>query len=91
MQFEFDETKRLENIHKHGIDFKRIQDVFAGRVDYGRSDRSGETRWLTLVEINLTVIAVVYTMRGDVTRIISARKARDYERRAYRDLLGPVE
>ncbi|WP_223568030.1 BrnT family toxin [Agrobacterium tumefaciens] len=34
------------------------------------------------------MIAIVYTMRGDVCRIISARAARQNERRTYRQLFS---
>ena len=41
MRFEFDANKRIENIGKHGFDFKRIEDVFEEGIEIGRSDRSG--------------------------------------------------
>ncbi|MCM2498321.1 BrnT family toxin [Neorhizobium galegae] len=34
------------------------------------------------------LIAVVYTMRGEVCRIISARTASKHEQRAYRQIFG---
>jgi uncharacterized protein len=49
-----------------------------------RSDRAGEVRWKALGEISGVVIAVVYTLRQERSRIISARRAREYEREAYR-------
>lgn len=89
MKFEFDETKHLSNIEKHGVGFEEATyllldpsrlDCLDNRSDYG------EERWVTLGEMRGRVFAVVYTMRGDVLRIISARKANEREQEKYRSL-----
>jgi uncharacterized DUF497 family protein len=89
--FEFDGAKRLENIRKHGVDFQDIPSVWHLRTEFQSSDRGEESRWIALTELDGVVIGIIYTVRGDAIRIISARKARDYERRAYRDLSGQAE
>lgn len=81
MNIEYDEAKRLANIHKHGIDFKRAIGAFQDPHSFEyRSDHSdGEQRCVLIGEVEGRVIAVVYTIRGEAIRIISARKARKKE------------
>ncbi|WP_244487745.1 BrnT family toxin [Aminobacter sp. DSM 101952] len=50
------------------------------------SNRQGELRVLAICPSSRRIIAVVYTMRGQKCRIISARAARDNEQRTYRFL-----
>jgi uncharacterized protein len=89
VEFEWDEEKRLQNIAKHNIDFFRAALAFNGRpavVNF--SPRIAEERWQTIAEIDGRVITVIWTWRGRRCRIISARKARNAERRAYRQILA---
>ena len=92
MQFEWDEAKRRENIAKHGIDFRDAVTIWDGPVIDPASVRNerGERRPLALgIEADdERIIAVVYTWRDSLRRIISARRARDYERTAYQDRFG---
>ncbi|WP_234811322.1 BrnT family toxin [Xaviernesmea oryzae] len=48
-----------------------------------RSDRNGEVRILAICPDTRRLIAVVYTMRGEKCRIISARAARENEQKLY--------
>ena len=77
--FEWDEDKRLSNIDKHGIDFLRMRRMF----DFP-SDRGGEQRFATTGEIDAKLYTVIWTDRGGSIRLISARRARNAEERAYR-------
>jgi uncharacterized DUF497 family protein len=89
MEFEWDEPKRQSNIEKHEIDFVDIQAIFDGRpILTGPSDRSEESRSLTVGELEGIFYSVIWTWRGDVLRIISARRARDAEIRQYRAVHG---
>ena len=58
---------------------------FLERVDKP-SERNDEIRTLAICPLTDRLIAVVYTMRGDICRIISARAARKNEQRAYRQV-----
>lgn len=88
MDFEWDEGKNEANIAKHGINFEGASRIFDGhtlefedkRLDYG------ETRMIAIGLLQGREIQLVYTMRGQVCRIISARRARRDERRAYRQV-----
>jgi uncharacterized DUF497 family protein len=85
MEFEWDETKRLANLDKHGIDFIDVPDVFEGDIVTVEDDRYsyGEQRFVTFGLLQGRVIAVVHTDRGELIRIISARKATKNEQRTY--------
>ena len=87
MLFEWDEDKNQKNIEKHGIDFSRILKIFAdeNRIEFFDEFHSDEEdRWQVIGKID-EILFVVYTERGDSTRIISARKATARERRIYND------
>lgn len=83
IEFEWDEAKRTANLAKHGVDFEDAIGIFAGPVVVKRSDRDGEERWIAVGTAEGRVIAVVYTVRAERYRVISARSTRKNERRAY--------
>lgn len=88
MEFEWNPAKSESNLRKHGITFLVATQVFDDpNRRYGDSTRhgDGERRALVIGQISDgRLFTVVFTMRDDVTRIISARRSRDAERRAYR-------
>ncbi len=79
-----DENKRALNLEKHGIDFIDAIDVFAdlSRIE-ALSTRHYELRYQTIGSVHDVVILVVYTVRKDTIRLISARRASKNEREAY--------
>ena len=84
-EFEWDQEKELENIRLHGVNFtdaaKAFRDYF--RIERHDDDSSdNEERYQTMGYYK-DVLFVVYTERGDITRIISARIAEPFERRIY--------
>jgi uncharacterized protein len=85
LAFEWDEDNRKAHLAKHGVDFRRMTELFDGppleAVD-GRQEY-GETRFNSLGEIEGRVFFVTYTWRGVNRRIISARKANDREQGKY--------
>ncbi len=85
MEFEWDETKRLANLSKHGIDFIEVSLVFDGEIVTVEDERFsyGEQRFVTFGLLQGRVVAIVHTEREEFTRIISARKATKYEQRIY--------
>jgi uncharacterized protein len=80
---EWNEDKAASNRRKHGIDFDEAVEIFYGTSLLRRSDRKTEERWLAIGETEGRVVTVVFTWRGDTLRIISARRARRNEKRAY--------
>lgn len=82
--FEWDELKSEANVIKHGISFGDASDIFYGPVILYPSDRNHEERWVAVGALEDRLIAVIFTRRADAIRIISARRARKHEERAYR-------
>jgi uncharacterized DUF497 family protein len=83
----WDENKATENKLKHGISFEVAQYVFADperieRLDRSENNTSGEIRWQTIGRVG-KLFFVVYTERGDETRLITARVAQKPERKSY--------
>jgi uncharacterized protein len=81
--FEWDESKRQANLAKHHIDFQDVTRVFDGPVFERVDSRRGETRVVAIGSIEGIEIVVVYVMRGQRRRIISARRAHRSERQDY--------
>lgn len=80
--FEWDEDKRSSNMEKHGIDFEDAIEVFEYANYTAPSYRSNEQRFITVGWMQGREIAVIYTIRSQTARIISARRARSNERKA---------
>jgi len=87
--FEWDENKRAINRERHKLDLIDGQLLFDGRpaVSYA-SPRHGEQRVVTVGLIGARFYAVVWTERVAATRLISFRRARVGEERAYRARFG---
>lgn len=86
--FEWDEDKRRATLLKHNIDFVDMVEILLAphlRLP-ARSDV--EQRQLAIGEMNGSFFAVIFTMRGENYRIITARKARKDEREQYQKLFS---
>jgi hypothetical protein len=84
MVYEWDENKRETNAEKHGLDLLQGVGLFDGRSVYSYpSPRGDEQRFVTVGLLAETFVALVWIERGDAIRLISLRRARDGEKRAY--------
>ena len=83
MVFEWDEHKRESNLTKHKLDLADGMELFDGRPTISYPSTRDEPRWITIGLIGTRTVAVVWTRRTDATRLISLRRARDAEKRAY--------
>jgi uncharacterized protein len=85
MQIEWDESKRLKNLQRHGIDFADVAEIFENETATDIDDRFdyGEIRYLTLGILRGEVIIVAHTETDEIFRIIYARKAEKYEQETY--------
>lgn len=84
MEFEFDLTKSISNSAKHGIDFidaQKIWDDPNAEITPARVD--DESRWIVTGCIEHIHWSAIITFRGDFTRIISVRRAREKEKTWY--------
>ena len=89
MEFEWDETRRLATIEKHGLDFLDADLLFGGpHIVSPARLVAGERRWLAVGLIEDVHVTAIFTRRGDATRVISMRKARDDERERHQALFG---
>lgn len=90
MEFEWDEDKRLRNIAVHGFDFAAAVQLFAGNHmrKRGHGGPGGEERWMATGPVHGLYATAIYTMRGEVIRMISLRRARRDERQQHQDLFG---
>lgn len=91
MLFEWDEGKRRANLAKHLIDFQDAMQVFDGPVFEKVQRRHDEDRVLAIGLVQDVEIVVVYVMRGNRRRIISARRAHRDERQAYAQHLANTD
>ncbi len=86
MEFEWDETKNEWTQRVRGFDFAVAARIFEGPVQTVVDERRdyGEERIIAMGEVDRMVLVVVYTYRGGVRRIISARAANRKERETWR-------
>jgi uncharacterized DUF497 family protein len=84
--FEWDNAKALANLAKHGVPFDYAAAVFldSDGIDFDASRaEDGEARRKRVGRIDGRLFTVVYTERGDLIRLISARRANAQEERFY--------
>lgn len=86
MDVEFDPDKAAENLRKHRVGVAHAEQALRdpAAVTVEDPDAEGERRFVTLgMDALGRTLVVVYTPRGQRTRIISARKASKVEVLAY--------
>ena len=82
---EWDDNKNQINIQKHGISFDTAALVFADeeRIEYYDKLHSQDEDRYVVIGCVQGILYVVYTMRGEAARLISARMATPTERNIY--------
>lgn len=83
MDIEFDDRKDLANQQKHGVGFKRVVDFdfYTAHLEIDPRSYNGETRYRAYGEIDERLYVLVYTIRHQMIRVISLRKANHREQR----------
>ncbi|MDE1147419.1 MAG: BrnT family toxin [Azospirillaceae bacterium] len=84
--YQWDEQKAAINFAKHGVRFEEAQAVFNDPFALEWTDERedyGEERFIIIGMAEGRLFCVVYTLRNDNIRIISARGAEPHERRRY--------
>ena len=77
MRFQFDPRKATANFQKHGVSF-------ADALAIHQPDTVGEERFIAVGRGSAEpILVVVYTLRGDDIRLISARRATRQEVTTY--------
>ncbi len=87
--FEWDDVKAERNRRNHGVSFDETQTVFIDYLSVMKPDVEHSNTEERLLIIGTShknrVIVVSYTERGDIIRLISARKATRHERKQYEE------
>ncbi len=85
--FDWDEGNILKNWEKHGVTVAECEQVFFNRPLIARPDErhsSSEVRFYLLGQSDSgRQLFVVFTIRGELIRVISARDQSRRERRSY--------
>jgi len=93
-RFTWDPAKARKNLRVHGISFETATEVFRNPNHVSKEnyfiEGQGEQRYGIIgLTVNVVLLLVVFVDRTEagveMVRIISARKANEYERKAYED------
>ncbi len=86
-EFEFDQNKSGINKLKHGIDFIEVQQIFDGDNIFIQQAKTmdNEERFALIGLFESKCYAVIFTLRGNKIRIISARRCRKKEKQRISD------
>lgn len=89
MRFEWDDAKSQRNVDERGFGFRYASRVFDGQTLETPDERRdyGEVRIQAIGAAGSDVLFVVYTDRGDIRHIISARFANRKERRIWQSFV----
>ena len=89
LKFEWDENKHRDNVRKHKVSFYEATTAFSSSPLLTENDHlhsQDEQRYKTTgYSVKNRLLVVVHTDRGNVIRIISARKANKLEERNYHE------
>jgi uncharacterized DUF497 family protein len=86
VEIEFDPRKAATNQRKHGVSFEEAASCMLDPQALVMEDErpEGESRWLLVgMSARARLLTVVYTLREDNPRLISARKATTKEAKNY--------
>jgi len=86
LNFEWDDEKATSNLNKHGVSFALATRVFRDPARIERHDNRenhGEDRFLTVGLVGDMELVVIYTLRDETVRLISARQAERHEQHDY--------
>jgi uncharacterized DUF497 family protein len=85
MKIEFDPEKNEKNVRERGISFELAADFNLATAKIWPDTRKdyGEARYIALGYIGERLHSLVFTVRDDVLRVISLRKANQREVRSY--------
>lgn len=90
MDFEWDQGKSDKNLRERGVGFDFAALIFDGPVIERTDSRKnyGEVRIQGIGVAEGIILTVIYTDRGEVRRIISARPASKKERNAWQSFVN---
>ncbi|MFZ5594905.1 MAG: BrnT family toxin [Pseudomonadota bacterium] len=86
MRFQFDPAKSASNLKKHGVSFTDAEGIFYDPLAIHQldPDSEDEERFVAIGASSAgIVLVIVYTLRGEEIRLISARRATRHEVKNY--------
>ena len=86
MKLEYNSAKARTNFKKHGVSFEEAATSFYDPMALSRDDpdAEGEGRWILVGQISQArLLTVIYTLRKEQIRLISARKSTRSEANHY--------
>ena len=86
MRFQYDPDKAATNLRKHRVSFADAEGVFGDplALTIEDPDAEGEQRFVAIGQGSAgELLVVVYSVRDDECRLISARRATRKERKRY--------
>ena len=86
MNVEYDLAKAESNFRKHGVSFDEAASALLDEnaLVMEDIDSKNENRWILVgLGSEARLLTVIYTVRGEIVRIISARKATNKEANYY--------
>jgi uncharacterized protein len=86
--FEWDPFKAQLNLEKHGVSFTEAAKTLLGLTLTRPALDDGENRFASIGITGERLIVVIWTPRHDAMRVISARRARRNERKAFGQAVG---
>lgn len=89
-RFTWDQSKRLSNIRKHGLDFADAKRIFNGVYTSHVDDRYlySETRCVALGLLDGRPVSITYTEEQHEIRTISFRKATRKEQKDFTEIIA---
>jgi uncharacterized DUF497 family protein len=80
MEFDFNPTKSMAKLVKHGINFKDAQQLWQdSRLKVIEARTVDQPRWIAIGRIGEKHWSGVFTTKGEIIRIISVRRSRPNE------------
>lgn len=86
--FEWDQGNQHKNKLKHNVDVKECEEVFCNQAVFFHDDKhsQAEERYVAFGKTNYArLLTIVFTIRGNKIRVISARDQNRAERIAYEE------
>ena len=91
IEFEYDPGKSAANRLKHGISLEEVQKLWLVSRIIIQAHSVDEPRYMVIGRLEDKFYSCVFTMRGSVIRLISARRSRKEEELIYHEKIGQEE
>jgi uncharacterized DUF497 family protein len=83
MKYEYDPKKSASNKEKHGLTLGDAAKLWDNPHVEIKAKTVGEARFMVIGRLNKKCYSCIYTRRGNVVRLISARRSRKSEEEVY--------